>query len=102
MRLAVLIPSRNRPDLVQRTLRSVLCQVRSTNLTVVVSDNSSPERRLRPTAGSGYGVIRPDREMAMAEHWAWDTSRLLESDDHSHLMILTDRLVLAKGAIGKL
>ena len=38
----------------------------------------------------------------MAEHWAWATSTVLESDDFSHFMIVTDRMVLADNAIDRL
>jgi glycosyltransferase involved in cell wall biosynthesis len=90
----VIIPTRNRPDLVPIALQSVLEQDFS-DFEVIVSDNSDDEN-LGPTRASLGAMLgdprvrymRPPRVMPMVEHWEWATRQALGE----FTGILTDRM----------
>lgn len=108
MRLAILLPTRNRHALTMQGIESVLAQPVPGSVELVVSDNSSPGCTLRPIvprrrAGQAtFVVIRPPEELAMAAHWEWATNQILADGEATHLMVLTDRCVLVPGIIDRL
>jgi hypothetical protein len=97
--LTVVIPTRNRANLAQAAIKSVLDQGLP-HVTILVSDNSTDEvgaaalkahcerldRRL-------VRYIQPVQPMPMSEHWDWVIHRALELVDASHFLYLTDRMV---------
>lgn len=93
---SILVPTRNRSDLLADAVTSLLEQS-FPNLEVVVSDNSSvanAERNRRVLANalrdSRCHYVRPPTEMSMADHWEWATSHL----KGQYLGIVTDRMAL--------
>lgn len=97
IKICVLVPTRNRPDLALEAVRSI-SQIEG--LSVLVSDNSneaahaqSLEVNLRRLGRDDVTLVRPPAPLSMSEHWAWALDRVLATDA-SHATILTDRMVL--------
>ena len=106
--LTVVIPTRNRANLAQAAIKSVLDQGLS-QVTILVSDNSTDDAG--PAALKAYcegldprlvHYIRPAQPMPMSPHWDWVIHRALEQFDASHFLYLTDRMVFKGGALGSL
>ncbi len=112
--LVIVVPTRNRADLVELTLRSIRDQHPGVKVTVIVSDNSTSDeeaaqtqrvvRRLQGPASDGieFRLIQPHEDLPMGEHWEWARRHALSTTDASHLMYITDRTVLKRGAIATL
>jgi hypothetical protein len=100
--VAVVIPTRNRPDLAVRAVRSLLDQ--DCALDIYVSDNSEPARRLTPDPGAGPRVtwLRPPREMSMPEHWEWALGEATERSQATHFSIHYDRKISKPNHWGQL
>ena len=106
---AVVVPTRNRPDLAVRAVRSALSQP-GAGLGVLVSDNSTDEGAARELArfceGAGDArlrYVRPPEPLPMTAHWGWalgQASGLFPAA--SHVTYLTDRMVFKPGALGEL
>ncbi len=80
--LAAVIPTRNRGTLAQdaaRSLREQDCEVE-----VFVSDNSD---------APGPHELRPDRELAVADHWDWALREAMARSKATHFIIHHDRRV---------
>jgi hypothetical protein len=108
MTVVVVVPTRNRADLAATSIASALAG-RDSRVNVVVSDNSTdPEQveRLRAwcdeRADEPLQYIRPPEPLPMSAHWQWALGRALESAAATHVMYLTDRLVIRPGALAKL
>lgn len=108
MRLAVVIPTRNRSDLTQRAIGSVLPQL-SQDSVVVVSDNSTQEPHRSTLRAYVYGLaredvryLRPPRDMAMPDHWEWALSQVERIPEITHITVLTDRMIFKPGAMDRL
>lgn len=106
--LTVVIPTRNRANLAEAAIKSVLDQGLS-QVTILVSDNSTDEEG--PAALRSYcegldprvvRYIRPPQPMPMSAHWDWVIHRALEQFDASHFLYLTDRMVFKAGALSAL
>src|SRR6478609_6918453 len=112
--LVVVVPTRNRSDLVERTLESVVDQEPGVPVTVVVSDNSTSQEqfaltqqavsRLQDAAPDGIEIhlVRPDEDLSMGKHWEWARLKAASLTDASHLMYVTDRTLLKRGALAML
>jgi glycosyltransferase involved in cell wall biosynthesis len=100
MKISILIPTRNRPDLVSAAITSVLGQGVA-DLEVLVSDNSSPEasEKVRALCASiadpRLRYIRPPAQLAMGLHWSW----ALRQATGDYVGIVTDRSIMASGAL---
>ena len=108
MTVVVVVPTRNRADLAATSIASVLAG-RDPRVNVVVSDNSTdPEQveRLRSwcdeRADEPLQYVRPPEPLPMSAHWQWALGRALESPAATHVMYLTDRLVMRPGVLAKL
>jgi hypothetical protein len=88
--LTILIPSRNRLDLLKLVLKSIeKIQFDDILLSVVVSDNSDiPYQLIQSTLP--LRIIRPSTRLPMPQHWEWMISQV-KSD---YYCILTDRSLL--------
>jgi hypothetical protein len=98
--LTVVLPTRNRPDLLARAVASIPDR---TQISVVVSENSGPGP-LRDTITEHchsleIPVIAPPANLRMVDHWEWALGRALELSDPSHITFLTDRMVYRPHAI---
>ena len=110
-RLAIVVPTRNRADLVELTLQSIREEEPTVPVTVVVSDNSTSEEEAlrtaqlvedlqgRPSGLLDFAVIRPGEDLAMGKHWEWARRQAESMTGASHLMYLTDRTALKRGAL---
>jgi hypothetical protein len=103
--LAIGIPTRNRAELATAAIESAL---RDGDAAVFVSDNSTDpdeQRRLERFCASAAGrveYLRPPEPLTMAAHWEWLWRTIRESSGPSHVAYLTDRMVLAAGALRSL
>ena len=105
--IAILIPTRNRPDLAIHTIESCLKQ-RHTGYRVIVSDNST-----QPDAAAALSefcdthnspvlkYVRPPQPLPMAEHWQWALAYVLDDPLHSHVAVATDRMVFYQGILAE-
>ncbi|MEA2827456.1 MAG: hypothetical protein QOG43_1895 [Actinomycetota bacterium] len=104
VRLAIVVPTRNRADLAIRAVESVLAQ-RTPAIEIVVSDNSSdPVERDRLAAGlpAGVAILTPPGDLAMTDHWNWALDRAEELLRPTHVTFLTDRMVYKRGVLAPL
>lgn len=108
MRLAVVIPTRNRSDLALRAIGSVLPQLPDGSV-VVVSDNSTQEQHestlrayVQGLARDDVQYLRPPKDLAMPAHWEWAFSQVASIPSITHTTVLTDRMIFKQGAIDHL
>jgi glycosyltransferase involved in cell wall biosynthesis len=105
--ILIVIPTRNRADLVPTAVRSVLDQAES-NVRLVVSDNSTGQdeiERLSAYCKNFDGLvryIRPPEPMAMPQHWEWAMEQALKDPTVTHVVFLSDRMLFKEGALRKL
>lgn len=100
-----LVPTRNRAGLAQAAARALLAQQHGYKLSVVISDNSSDPAQVRELAefvatarDPRLHYLRPERELAMAQHWDWALEAALERTGATHLLVNTDRMLMRPGA----
>ena len=108
VRLAVVVPTRNRAVLAARAARTVVREGAS-NVSLFVSDNSTDvgesEHLSRLCAGLGDEAVtylRPPAPLAMTDHWEWAAHEALVRSGASHLLFLTDRMVFKQGTLREL
>ena len=108
MTVVVVVPTRNRADLAATSIASALADG-DPRVSVLVSDNSTdPEQldRLRSWCderdAEPLEYVRPPEPLPMSAHWQWALERALESPATTHVMYLTDRLVMRPGALSEL
>jgi len=89
--IAALIPTRNRADLAQAAVQSLLDQ--DCAIEIFVSDNSTSESGLRDFCLGKENVhyLRPARELSMPEHWEWALWQVLDRSKASHITLHYDR-----------
>jgi hypothetical protein len=107
MKLTLVIPTRNRPELAIALIQSLLAQEHP--VTIVVSDNSSAEedvRRLadfcRTTAHPRLLYIRPPETLTMPTHWDWALAQAIARTDSTHFGFQHDRKIFKAGGIARL
>lgn len=99
---SIIIPTRNRGDLVHAALTSAVWQ-EGADVEILLSDNStSCESVTQCRAAAAFFAhdprvryIRPPEPMAMPDHWEFATSQA----SGSYLLILTDRFVMRPGTL---
>lgn len=109
-RLAILVPTRNRPEFLSIAVSSIVEQVKDLPVVIVVSDNSADNlsdlnRSICDSCrreGIEIKYIRPSASLSMTEHWDWAVSRLPHLTGASHFTILTDRTVFRLQALAEL
>jgi Glycosyltransferase like family 2 len=108
MKVAVVVPTRNRADLAPTTVASALAGG-DPRVSVLVSDNSTDAEQAASLEAWCAGLaeerlhyMRPERPLPMSEHWQWALERALEDPAVTHVMYLTDRLVLRADALTQL
>lgn len=107
-RILVVIPTRNRAGLAQVAIASVLGQY-CRNVRVLVSDNSTDPAEVTALRThcetldqSIVTYVRPARPLAMTAHWEWALRTGLARPGFTHVIYLTDRMVLKDGALSEL
>lgn len=108
-RILILVPTRNRGDLAERSVRSALNQPPDVAFKIVVSDNSDDaaevqalSRSLKTIADQRLACIRPPHSMRMADHWDWAIQHCLDQFSPSHVIVLTDRMTFRANAVAEL
>ena len=101
----IVIPTRNRSDLARNAIRSVLDQ-RATNVSVMVSDNSTSENESKQLYAycdqlkhDRVRYVKPPQPLPMPEHWEWAMQQALADPSASHVSYLTDRMVFKRGEL---
>jgi hypothetical protein len=93
----VIIPTKDRAQLVGEAIRSVLLQSLG-DFELIVSDNWNDDRTRDVLAGfidPRLRVIKPPRELAMPEHWEFASREAAGS----YVLFLTDRMVMRPSAL---
>lgn len=103
MLLTIVIPTRNRSDLIVHALASVACS-NDKRVEIIVSDNSTEATEVEKVkdACSRYphvGYIRPAEPLPMSEHWEWILQHVRARGVSSHLAYLTDRMAFRADAL---
>lgn len=100
---AVVIPTRNRPELARNAVQSVLNQG-CDNVRLLVSDNSTTEENKRELAEfcaklnhPRLTYVTPPEPLPMPQHWEFAVGRAERLFDATHYTILTDRMMLRDG-----
>lgn len=101
IRLAIVVPTRNRAHMAIRSVESVMtCGVDSGQVGVVVSDNSTDpgesevlERYKKSLAGA-VTIVRPQASLPMTAHWNFALGQAMRIKDYTHFMFLTDRMLV--------
>lgn len=108
IRIAIVIPTRNRSELAIRSVESVLASSHRTQVSIILSDNSTdPEEsavlnsyvsqhRLELT------MIRPPNPLPMTKHWNFALDQALDDTQCTHFAFLTDRMLFKKDALRQL
>jgi hypothetical protein len=106
--VVVVVPTRNRADLVPTSIASALAGG-DPRVSVLVSDNSTDagqadrlESWCAARADARLHYVRPPQPLPMPAHWQWALERALRDPAATHVMYLTDRLVLRPGALEEL
>jgi glycosyltransferase involved in cell wall biosynthesis len=92
MKIAAVIPTRNRASLAMAAVRSLLDQ--DCAIEIFVSDNStSSEDELRAFCRDQPRVhyLRPERELAMGASWNWGVQQAMERSGATHVTLHYDR-----------
>jgi hypothetical protein len=92
MKLAAVIPTRNRGPLAMAAVRSLLEQ--DCPIEIFVSDNSpAPDDALRALCRAEPRVhyLRPEGELPMGAHWDWAMRQAMERSDATHFTLHYDR-----------
>jgi glycosyltransferase involved in cell wall biosynthesis len=104
----IIIPTRNRPDLVRNALASVLGQS-DCEVEVLVSDNStssedqaSLSQYCQELQNKRLRYIAPPEPLPMSQHWNWALEQALSLYNASHFTFLTDRMVFKPDALRSL
>lgn len=98
--LSIVIPTRNRPELLMFAINSLLDQSNQ-DFEIIVSDNSSEDlslvnkKNIALLNNPRIVYVRPPSPMAMVDHWNW----AIEKAKGFYISILTDRMVFKKEAI---
>src|SRR4051794_20348658 len=106
VRLTIVIPTRNRADLVQAAITSVLDQG-CADVRVLVSDNSTSEAQQERVAAhvrerNCVEYVAPPQPLAMTDHYQWAMDRALEDPETTHVAYLTDRMVFRRDGVAQL
>jgi len=95
---SVIIPTKNRPELLRKAISSVLLQDFD-DYELVVSDNFNDQKTFDVVNefknDEHLNYVRTDREMNMPDHWEFAARKA----KGSYVMILTDRSFLRQGSL---
>ncbi|MFA6190599.1 MAG: glycosyltransferase [Candidatus Staskawiczbacteria bacterium] len=95
---SVIIPTKNRPELLRDAISSVLLQ-NFDDYELIVSDNFNDDRTKKIVEefrdNEHLNYIKTDREMNMPDHWEFATQKA----SGFYVMVLTDRSFLRQGSL---
>lgn len=94
-----IVPTRNRPELAEATVRSLLA-LPDPRLSVWISDNSNDEAEaarlqalIAPIGDARLRYLRPPQPLAMGTHFDWVVQQALAEPTVTHLCTPTDRML---------
>lgn len=100
-RFSIVVPTRNRSDLVPNAILSILDQSFA-DFEILLSDNSDPEYRGNVEAAIGSALndprltlIRPPHPMSMTDHWEWAVAHA----KGDYVGMLSDRMLLRQSTL---
>ena len=106
IKLAVVVPTRNRGRMAVRSVGSILgCESNKSKIVAIASDNSTdPEEsavleKYRIEVGARMTLVRPSCPLPMTEHWNFAVERAMQDATCTHFMILTDRMLVREHRI---
>jgi glycosyltransferase involved in cell wall biosynthesis len=102
VRIAAIIPTRNRPRFALNAVRSLLDQ--DSRIDVYLSDNSSTPDVLREYCDTEPRVtyLRPDRELPLGKHWDWAVREAMTRSTATHFTVHYDRKLSKPGSWDRL
>ena len=102
--LSVIIPTRNRPELLKVAISSLLDQ-RTSNFELVISDNSDEDfahlnfsHYVSVQDDPRVSYLKPNNVMSMVDHWNW----AIKQGKGRYVTILTDRMVFKREGLSRL
>jgi hypothetical protein len=104
MGYVIVIPTRNRADLVRHAVESIFGQS-GCDVDVLVSDNSTSAEQRTDLSRYCHGMnerlryIAPPDPLPMSQHWDWAMRQALSLYDTSHVGFLTDRMMFKPNAL---
>jgi hypothetical protein len=105
IKLAVIVPTRNRAELAINAVNSALAFCCSNDIGIIISDNSTDIRAssLLDTYALNIDprvqIIRPAIPAGMTAHWNFAVEHALSDRSFTHFTILTDRMLFKSGSI---
>jgi len=97
---SVVIPTKNRPELLRDAISSVLFQ-NFDNYELIISDNFNNRHTYEVVAefknDPHLKYFRTSSELSMPDHWEWATLKA----SGKYILVLTDRSVLKQGTLNK-
>jgi glycosyltransferase involved in cell wall biosynthesis len=103
--LAVIIPTRNRADLAIASVHSILRSKASSQIRILVSDNSTNEaesaqlREFVSGLGDRVHLARPATSLGMTAHWNFAIEHAMDWRECTHFTVLTDRMLYKTGGL---
>ncbi|HEX5184304.1 MAG TPA: glycosyltransferase [Allosphingosinicella sp.] len=97
--IAIIIPTRNRPDEAMNAVRALAAQT-DAPIDIFLCDNSASERPLRDFCRRFDQVtyLRPEREVAMGRNWDWAVREAMRLSSATHFSVHYDRKLSKPGA----
>jgi hypothetical protein len=91
VKIAVVVPTRNRPKIAMKALQSLLDQDEA--IDIFLSDNSASAEELRRFCEREPRIhyLRPSDELSMPEHWDWAMRQAMDRSDATHFSVHYDR-----------
>ncbi len=105
IRLAIVIPTRNRAALAAQSVESVLTSYAGDDVGVIISDNSTDISesvildRYFSSVGSRVQLIRPMTPLGMTAHWNFAIDYAMSAAPYTHFTVLTDRMLFKVNCI---
>lgn len=106
--LLIIIPTRNRFNIVLNGIKSSLLNPLPEGFKILISDDSSEEsqaealRKFCEKNKSKVLYIRAPGNLSMTQHYEWAIHQGLKHKEFNHFCFLTDRMIFKKGALKEL
>lgn len=108
VRLAIIVPTRNRAELAITTVNSILSFYPGDDVKIFISDNSTDvaESSLLDEYASRVDqrvkLIRPKVSSGMTAHWNFAVEHAASELEFTHFTVLTDRMLFKAGSINEI
>jgi len=108
IRLAVVLPTRNRGELAVESVKSVLTSHDGEEIGIIISDNSTDAKdssvleKFVSKAGSRVKLIHPKTPLGMTANWNYAMDYAMSVECFTHFTILTDRMLFKSDSIKRI